>query len=374
MNVYETDASEMKGKAKEIYLPETIEELQNIVRKENRILIRGGGSGLSGAVPDGDAVLSLEKLDRIAVDEGKRIAEVEAGVVLNNLNLELLKYNLEFPVDLSSGEIATIGGILALNSGGSREIRYGPALEWVKDMDIVDCYGQLKTIGILDLTDFIGMEGITGVIVKARLKLIEKPKRTAVLLKTDEMNKIIEQVMKLKRIKEVSMAEFFDKEVSELVGWSRQYHLLVELESDKGKLKDKDYEKVMETKEEVYQKLALIDYSRFDDVKLFIEKIPEFISWTEKNNLRVTGHIGKGLLRVYYMPSQKNLAREMIKVARKLHGKINVFGTGRKKKDFFDINDKKLIERIKRRYDPLWKFNRGIFVDYQGGENGKESI
>ena len=44
---------------------------------------------------------------------------------------------LHFPVDPSSGDRATFGGIIANNSGGSHTVRYGSARRWVQSLDVV---------------------------------------------------------------------------------------------------------------------------------------------------------------------------------------------------------------------------------------------
>ena len=154
-----------------VFLPKTIEGVQEIVKKEKRI-----------DIVKGEIILSLEKLDKILeIDEEKKEAYVEAGVILKELKEELGKRKLEFPVDYD--ETKTIGEILATNVLANRGFRYGRAGDWVKELYIIDADGQLIKVNRTDFTDFIGMEGTTGVIVKARLKLISRVKRTATLLK-----------------------------------------------------------------------------------------------------------------------------------------------------------------------------------------------
>jgi len=61
----------------------------------------------------------------VSLDAGNRTAVVEPGMVLDELNRKLKPQGLWFPVDISTSSRATIGGMAANNSCGSRSIRYG---------------------------------------------------------------------------------------------------------------------------------------------------------------------------------------------------------------------------------------------------------
>jgi len=100
LQIYETDASQLKGNVLDVVTPKTIMEVRNIIARSRRIVPRGGGTGLAGGcVPrDGDVVLDLSKLGAIgSFDKERKTVEVEAGVILDELQAYLAKYRLEFP-------------------------------------------------------------------------------------------------------------------------------------------------------------------------------------------------------------------------------------------------------------------------------------
>src|SRR5271156_5691217 len=109
-----------------------------IAREEGvPVLPRGGGTSQCGQTVARALVIDCSKhLDRvIAVDVEGRRARVEPGVVLDRLNRLLRKDGLFFPVDPSTASRATIGGMTANNSCGSRSLRYGNMVHNVRGGD-----------------------------------------------------------------------------------------------------------------------------------------------------------------------------------------------------------------------------------------------
>ncbi|MHA1527687.1 MAG: FAD-binding and (Fe-S)-binding domain-containing protein, partial [Alphaproteobacteria bacterium] len=88
---------------------------------------RGGGTSQAGQTVNSGLVIDFSRhLDRVvSVDVENRRAVVEPGLVLDQLNRQLKPHGLWFPVDVSTASRATIGGMAANNSCGSRSIRYG---------------------------------------------------------------------------------------------------------------------------------------------------------------------------------------------------------------------------------------------------------
>ena len=60
---------------------------------------------------------------------------VEPGIVLDDLNRQLKKHGLWFPVDVSTASRATIGGMAGNNSCGGRSLRYGTMRDNTLSMD-----------------------------------------------------------------------------------------------------------------------------------------------------------------------------------------------------------------------------------------------
>ena len=378
-----SDASGVEGNAIDVFYPCSAEEIKKITVLANNITARGGGTGLvGGAVPLNSVVIDMSKLNKvIELDRQKKIVYVEAGVILDELNNKLEKFGLEFPINPSSHAVCTIGGMIATNAAGSRAIKYGRTSNWIENFEIINSKGETEKLGKADINDYAGMEGTTGIIVKAKLKLIKKPKRTASLMKFNELDDLVRRARELKLDKDVSMIEFLDKKTSELLGFDKLYHLIVEYESEngkneKGEFKDKEYEKIMNLRDSTYPKLASVGYTIIEDPKLFLLKINEFIEFLEKNNIPCFGHIGSGILHPCFNPDEKNSKKKIeqtIKLARQSHGNVTgEHGIGILKKQFLEITEKKLISVVKNRLDKQNKFNPGKIIDFTRSIDDKD--
>src|SRR5260370_38946572 len=73
----------------------------------------------------------------IGMDAAARRAVVQPGLVLDSLNKVLKKDGLSFPVDVSSSSRATLGGMAANNSCGSRLLRDGNMVHNVPAIDAI---------------------------------------------------------------------------------------------------------------------------------------------------------------------------------------------------------------------------------------------
>ena len=114
-----------------VVVPRTMDEALRalaIARDDGRIVTpRGGGTSQCGQTVNDGIVIDFSKhLNRIiSLDVANRSCVVEPGIVLDDLNRQLKKHGLWFPVDVSTASRATIGGMAGNNSCGGRSLRYG---------------------------------------------------------------------------------------------------------------------------------------------------------------------------------------------------------------------------------------------------------
>lgn len=150
---YATDASFYQIKPLGVVVPRTMDEALRalaIGRDDGRIVTpRGGGTSQCGQTVNEGLVVDFSKhLNRIlSLDVEKQTCVVEPGIVLDDLNRQLKKHGLWFPVDVSTASRATIGGMAGNNSCGGRSLRYGTMRDNTISMDAALADGTLLHFG-----------------------------------------------------------------------------------------------------------------------------------------------------------------------------------------------------------------------------------
>jgi D-lactate dehydrogenase (cytochrome) len=151
INDYLKDASNTKGFCDAVYFPESVEDIQKILKKaaeqKTRLTVCGNRTGLTGAaVPMGGIVISTEKLNKIIeINEQEKFVVVEPGVLLSNLIKEINTHNLYYPPDPTELN-CFIGGIVATNASGAKSFKYGATRTFVQSLDVILSTGELLTI------------------------------------------------------------------------------------------------------------------------------------------------------------------------------------------------------------------------------------
>lgn len=182
-----------KGVMPDVVLrPGNVGEISGILKIANQNLIsvvpRASGSSLTGAcVPTRHGiVLDMTRMKRIIdVNREDLTVTTECGVVFADLNAHLKSYGLFFPPDPASGEVCTIGGMVAANASGMRAVKYGVTGDYVLGLKVVLPDGRILETGTharksasgYDLVHlFNRSEGTLGVIAEITLKLRPLPR------------------------------------------------------------------------------------------------------------------------------------------------------------------------------------------------------
>jgi len=108
---------------------------------------RGSGSSMAGGAIGSGIVVDLSRLrDLGAPDARARRITAGAGVLRGEIDRAAGVAGLRFPVDPSSGEFATIGGMVATNASGARSLRHGSTRPWVRAAECVFDDGSVAVL------------------------------------------------------------------------------------------------------------------------------------------------------------------------------------------------------------------------------------
>src|SRR3979490_2394956 len=150
---YATDASFYQIMPAGVVVPRSIDSALRalaICRDAGRIVTpRGGGTSQCGQTVNEGIVVDFSKhLNRIlSLDVENLSCGVEPGIVRDDLNRQLKKHGLWFPVDVSTASRATIGGMAGNNSCGGRSLRYGTMRDNTLSVDAALADGTLLHFG-----------------------------------------------------------------------------------------------------------------------------------------------------------------------------------------------------------------------------------
>jgi FAD/FMN-containing dehydrogenase len=360
-SIYEEVFGYPKGEAISIIFPDSPEEIKNIIRLSKIDLIpRGSGSSLTGACfPDNSIIINMAKRNNIInFNENTKLIKVEAGTTLKEINEYIQNYNLEFPFNPIISTSETIGGAIAKNIGGDREIKYGSISRWIEYLEVIDYKGNLIKINKTDLNDFTGMEGTTGIIWAVSLKLTNRKSRTLSILKSNNFALLFKEASKIRLNHEVCSIDLLSREISFLLGFENKYHLLIEYENKEGMFKDKEYEHYNSLKNKIYFKSAQENAIFPLSAKVMLEEIPELIKFLEERKIKHYSNITSST--VYFFTEENQTKKEIINFCKKLNAKMmHNLGIGLYSKEGILNSDYDVLSRIKKRRDPESRFNSG---------------
>lgn len=243
--LYSTDASVYRIKPLGIVIPKTREDIIRAIQICHRfgcpVTMRGGGTAQGGqSIGDGLQIDTSKYYNRVLeINAEERWVRVQPGIVLDELNAQLVHLGMRFAPDISTASRATVGGMMGNNSCGARSVIFGKTIDHVMEQVVAlsdgsiahfrdisrgavpkggtleaQCYSTvlrlaeehreeidrrypkiLRRVGGYNLDEFVnpdapvnlakimvGSEGTLGVVLEAKLRLVPLPKAKAVMV------------------------------------------------------------------------------------------------------------------------------------------------------------------------------------------------
>ena len=150
--LYATDASIYEMEPVAVVYPRSAEDVGHVMRVAGEhgvpVLPRGGGTSLSGQTVNHAIVLDFTRhmAGVLGIDTEAQTARVQPGVVLAELNKALRPHGLQYPIDPSTANRATIGGGIGNNSCGAHSAVYGKTVDNVVALEVVLADGSRATL------------------------------------------------------------------------------------------------------------------------------------------------------------------------------------------------------------------------------------
>jgi len=253
LKFYSVDASLYQIIPNVVIIPKTEKEVIETIKFANKnkisVTVRGAGTSLVGNSLNTGIIMDLKRLDKITVT--KNFAKVQPGVLKGVLDNILKSNGKFFPPNPSIGSYCSIGGIIGNNASGSKTLKYGSAIDNIKEITFVDGRGRKITLPderrigakILRLSKKInldkypktsknscgyrldsvktisdthkilaGSEGTLGVILSVKLRIKDIPrKRLLFVLEMNCLQNVAEECLRINETNPSSL-EFVDKQ------------------------------------------------------------------------------------------------------------------------------------------------------------------
>ncbi|PIE80573.1 MAG: FAD-linked oxidase [Chloroflexi bacterium] len=171
--LYSTDASIYQVMPYGVLIPRSTADVQAAVacaaKYQIPLVARTGGSSLAGQTVNEALIIDFSRhLNQVlAVNQEERWVRLQPGLVLDELNLQLQPYGLQFGPDPASSNRAAMGGIVSNNSTGAHSILYGMTADHVLETKVILNDGttaHFEPLGAEQLAQKLNLAGREGAI------------------------------------------------------------------------------------------------------------------------------------------------------------------------------------------------------------------
>jgi FAD/FMN-containing dehydrogenase/Fe-S oxidoreductase len=113
------------------------------------LLCRGGGTSLAGQCCNVALVMDFSKYMAgiVEIDAGRRIAQVQPGVILDQLRAAAEKHHLTFAPDPATHDRCTLGGMIGNNSCGVHSVMAGKTDDNIEELEVLTYDGLHLKVG-----------------------------------------------------------------------------------------------------------------------------------------------------------------------------------------------------------------------------------
>ena len=162
--LHASDASIYEIRPLAVVRPSCTADVSACVRyaRDNNLPVhaRGAGSASAGESLGPGIIVDFSKYLRHVIRIDAEKVRVQAGVVLERLNTQLRPLGRIFGPNPAKSAVTTMGSVIALDTAGSRWLRYGSASNYVTSLQAVLSDGEIIELGREPLSDGVSTSTI----------------------------------------------------------------------------------------------------------------------------------------------------------------------------------------------------------------------
>jgi FAD/FMN-containing dehydrogenase len=148
------------------------------------ITARSAGTDMGGGPLNVSIILDMTAHFTNIGDVEEAGTTVDPGVYFRDFDKETKKKDLELPSYTASRELNTVGGMVANNSGGEKNLKYGKTARYVQSLDVVLSDGAVHTLKKLEGADLqakLAEQTFEGDIYRRVKQLVSAPEHKKII-------------------------------------------------------------------------------------------------------------------------------------------------------------------------------------------------
>ncbi len=183
---YSHDASLFEIRPKIVVFPKDSKDIEKLVRsvkdqkrwdKSLSLTARSAGTDMAGGAINDSIIVDFRryftKIEKVTSSMG----HAQPGVLYKDFEVETLKNGALMPTFPASRDLASIGGMVANNSGGEKSLEYGKTKDFIEELKLVFADGierSVKPINKERLDEIMAQEDFEGEVYRKIYELCEK--------------------------------------------------------------------------------------------------------------------------------------------------------------------------------------------------------
>lgn len=186
IETYSHDASLFEVKPELVVYPKDAHDIENLVKvvsdnkesmPELSITARSAGTDMAGGAINDSIIVDFRRHFTEVELVTRTSAQAQPGVLYRDFEPRTLKHGALMPSYPASRDLASIGGMVANNSGGEKSLEYGKTKDFVNELKVVFADGVERTVKPLnkeDLDKVMSQDDFEGDIYRRIYELCEQ--------------------------------------------------------------------------------------------------------------------------------------------------------------------------------------------------------
>ncbi len=183
---YSHDASLFEIRPKIVVFPKNASDVEKLVRtvkdhkhqdKSLSLTARSAGTDMAGGAVNDSIIVDFRRHFTKIEEITSSIGHAQPGVLYKDFEVETLKNGALMPTFPASRDLASIGGMVANNSGGEKSLEYGKTKDFIEELKLVFADGierVVKPINKAQLDKIMAQEDFEGEVYRKIYELCEK--------------------------------------------------------------------------------------------------------------------------------------------------------------------------------------------------------